>query len=91
MQPNLKFSLLSCVLMSVASAAAAQSQQDSIDADIVAAQVRTQGYECKMPDSVIADPNASTPDEKVWILTCEDAKYRVRLVPDMAADIEQIN
>ncbi len=26
----------------------------------------------------------------VWILTCEDATYRVRLDPDMAAKVERI-
>ncbi len=26
----------------------------------------------------------------VWILECENATYRVKLVPDMAATIEQI-
>ncbi|WP_281397150.1 hypothetical protein [Kaustia mangrovi] len=29
--------------------------------------------------------------EVVWILTCEDHTYRVRLRPDMAALIEQVD
>ncbi len=89
MHPNLKFRLLFCALISVVSVTTAYSQEDPTN--IVAAQVREQGYQCKTPKSAVADPDDSTPDEKVWILTCEDASYRVRLVPDMAADIEQIN
>jgi hypothetical protein len=37
------------------------------------------------------DPRASKPDEQVWLLTCTNARYRVRLVPDMAAAVEQIH
>jgi hypothetical protein len=34
---------------------------------------------------------ASKPDEDVSVLQCEDASYRVRLIPDMAAKIERID
>ena len=33
----------------------------------------------------------SKPDEAVWVVQCEDAKYRVRLVPDLAAKVERID
>ena len=56
---------------------------------ILAAQVRSQGYLCDSPQSARQDVAASRPDEAVWILICEDATYKVHLVPDMAAHIEQ--
>ncbi len=43
------------------------------------------------PQSADQDMQASKPDEAVWIIRCEDATYRVRLVPDMAAAVERID
>ena len=59
--------------------------------DIVAAQIRAQGYKCDSPQSAEQDAQASKPDEAVWVLQCEGASYRVRLVPDMAAKVERID
>ncbi|MBA5776161.1 hypothetical protein H2509_03380 [Stappia sp. F7233] len=59
--------------------------------DLIAAQVREQGHTCEAPKSAERDESQSGPDSEVWTLECENASYRVRLVPDMAADIEQIN
>lgn len=59
--------------------------------DIVAAHIRSQGYVCRAPQSARRDPKASRPDEQVWLLTCTNARYRVRLVPDMSAAVEQIH
>ena len=56
---------------------------------LVATQVREQGYECTDPVSAQRDGEAD--DDAVWILTCANGSYRVRLVPDQAAKIEQIN
>jgi hypothetical protein len=58
--------------------------------DIIAAQVRSQGFECKTPQSAEADKPDSHPDGEAWILKCDNATYRVKLIPDMAADIEKI-
>jgi len=58
--------------------------------DDIAAQIREQGYDCDQPQSATRDVEASKPDEAVWLLTCEDASYRVRLIPDMAAQVERI-
>jgi hypothetical protein len=65
---------------------AVKAQEDP--KDIVAVQVRSQGHECKSPQSAEMDQAASIPDEPVWILKCENATYRVRMKPDMAAVIE---
>ena len=51
--------------------------------DVIAAHVRLQGYKCDAPKSAQRDAKASSPDEAVWLITCENARYRVHLVPDM--------
>lgn len=68
---------------------AASAQEDPTN--IIADQIRAQGYECDSPQSAQRDLQASRPDEAVWILQCESGSYRVRLVPDMAARVEQID
>ena len=59
-------------------------------AEDIAAQVRTQGYPCEGSASALKIVKQSWPDEPVWILTCTNATYRVRLIPDMAARIERV-
>jgi hypothetical protein len=59
--------------------------------NVLAAQLRDQGYACNQPQSAERDVQASTPDEAVWIVQCENDKYRVRLVPDMAAKVERLD
>ena len=59
--------------------------------DDIAAQIRAQGYACDQPQSATRDAQASRPDEEVWLLRCEGANYRVRLIPDMAAQVERID
>ena len=56
----------------------------------IAAQVRTQGYPCEGDASALKLTRQSWPDEPLWILTCTNATYRVRLIPDMAARIERV-
>ena len=58
--------------------------------EIIAAQIRDQGYTCDKPKSAERDRAASKPDSAVWILHCESESYRVQLVPDMAAKVERI-
>lgn len=60
--------------------------QDADAAALVATQVREQGFACADPATATRDPNADS--DVVWTLTCADATYRVRLVPDQAAQIE---
>ena len=68
--------------------AQAQPADDEVPPDIIAVQIRKQGYECTNPSKAKRDPEASKPDLPVWILTCENATYRVRLVGNMADHIE---
>ncbi|HMB47883.1 MAG TPA: hypothetical protein VKN63_06360 [Afifellaceae bacterium] len=59
-------------------------------AEIIAAQIRRQGLSCENPQDAQRDAEASKPDEAVWVLHCDNASYRVRLIPDMAAHVERI-
>jgi hypothetical protein len=59
--------------------------------NIIAAQIRRQGHECKQPKNARHEEKESKPNETVWILECENATYRVTLVPDMAAHVEKID
>ena len=58
-------------------------------ADIIAAQIRDQGYACAK--ALSADREQSELGDAVWILKCDDATYRVKLIPDMAAKVERLN
>ena len=64
---------------------------DEMPKEIIAAHIRMQGFTCDKPISAERDRAASKPNEAVWHLKCEDQNYRVRLVPDMAADVRPID
>jgi hypothetical protein len=65
--------------------------QEMPDSKIIADQVRDQGYACNKSLTVERDPTYSRPDEPAWILKCDNATYRVRLVPGMAANVERLD
>ena len=60
-------------------------------ADDIAAQVRAQGYRCDQPVTAKRDVKLSKPDSAVWILKCNKVTFRVRLDPDMAAQVKKLN
>ena len=66
------------------SAAADDLTQAATD---VADQVRSQGFACTDPVSAKRDEAASKPDLPVYVLTCANASYRVKVIPDQAAVI----
>jgi hypothetical protein len=66
------------------------AEPDTVAAEIVAAQIRAQGYACTRPVAAVRDQAASQPNATVWVLSCGNARYRVRLVPDMAAQVTQL-
>jgi len=86
--PGLLAGLLTTLWLSTQLAIAEDEQSPKDD---IAAQIRAQGYACDQPQSATRDVQASKPDEEVWLLRCEGASYRVRLIPDMAARVERIN
>lgn len=59
--------------------------------DVVAAQLRAQGYVCESPKEATRDKKNSRPDEIAWIVECRNATYRVRLIPHMAARVELLD
>ena len=61
---------------------------EEMPAEIIAAQIRDQGYACDKALSAKRDGERS--DDAVWILKCQNATYRVRLIPDMAAKVEPL-
>jgi hypothetical protein len=83
--------LLLTGMVTVAGGAAVVASAQEDPTNIVADQIRAQGYQCDSPQSATRDAQASKPDEAVWILQCESGSYRVRLIPDMAAKVEKID
>jgi hypothetical protein len=61
-----------------------------VSKDIIAVQIRKQGFKCETPQSAERDPTSGNPDDQLWILKCEDASYRVHLIPDMGAEVEKL-
>jgi hypothetical protein len=68
----------------------AAAQDQSVELRIVAGRIRSQGYVCKNPSSVERVEAESMPNEPVYVLTCDGISYRVRLVPDQAAEVSEI-
>lgn len=75
----------------VPSAALAGATGGDDPKNVIAAQIRDQGFQCDDPQSATQDMQDSKPDEAVWVLQCETTRYRVRLVPDMAAKVERLD
>jgi hypothetical protein len=66
-----------------------QAGAAEVPKEIIAVQIRKQGYPCPNPKS--ADHAGETPlDDARWILHCEGVSYRVTLVPNMAAKVERL-
>jgi hypothetical protein len=59
-------------------------------ADTVADAVRDRGHPCAQVLAAERDEAASRADEAVWILTCSDARYRVRFPGDTAPQVERL-
>lgn len=58
--------------------------------EVLAAQIRAQGYRCEPPLHAKRDARRSKPDRAVWILKCGKSTFRIRLDPDMAARVERL-
>ncbi|WP_290997311.1 hypothetical protein [Hyphomicrobium sp.] len=65
--------------------------QAAEEAAVIAAQIRKQGFVCDRPLRAEAERERSKPNEAVWVLKCQNATYRVRLIPKRAADVERID
>jgi hypothetical protein len=62
---------------------------EQMPAEIIAVQIREQGYACDK--ALSAKREHPELDAAVWILKCDNASYRVRLIPDMAAKVERLD
>jgi hypothetical protein len=71
-------------------AAVSPSAAQDTPANIISDQIRRQGFACEEPRHAERDEQASRPNGAVWTLSCGNAKYRVTLIPDMAANVELI-
>lgn len=69
--------------------AAAQGAPETVQ-DMLAAQIRSQGYTCDKALGAAKDTKRSAPDHAVWVLRCSNANYRVSRAPDMAARVEPL-
>jgi hypothetical protein len=56
--------------------------------DIVASQLRRQGFPCTSPKPAVPERQESSPNAAVWRLRCDEGTYRVTLVPNLAARVE---
>jgi hypothetical protein len=63
--------------------------QSESPTDVIAAQLRRQGVPCTSPQPAVRDRKRSTPNEAVWTVRCDEASYRVTLVPNLAAKVER--
>ncbi len=81
--------LVAAALLSSVGVARSQNAQPITPPEVLADQLRSQGYPCDR--ALSSQRDASTQDESVWILRCSNGTYRVRLIPDMAAKVEKID
>jgi hypothetical protein len=74
-----------------ASAASAEAERTLDTAKVIAVQLHKQGVVCTMPRSATRDTKLSKPNAAVWIVLCEEASYRVKLIPRRQASIVAIS
>ena len=58
--------------------------------NMLAAQIRTQGFACNKPLRATRDTKLSRPNYAVWVLKCTNAIYRIGRYPNLAAKVEEI-
>jgi hypothetical protein len=58
--------------------------------DLLASELRDQGFACDHPDKARLDQKATKPNETVWYVDCKGVSYRMTVVPDLAAKIEKV-
>lgn len=79
------------VLVAIGVTATGGASAEEATKDLLAAQIRDQGYQCNKPVSAQRDLSRSKPDQAVWVLKCTTGAYRLRLIPDMAAHVERLD
>jgi hypothetical protein len=81
-----------CVLpaISIAFLVNSPSLAEEAPEDVLAATVRQHGHACDKPSGAKPDPQDTSPDEKAWILHCEDGDFRVKFTGDTGATVEPL-
>jgi hypothetical protein len=79
------------VLFALFNDSAAAQRPRETPPDILAVQLRSQGFACDKPKSAERDAELSRPDQAVWVLKCENVTYRMRLTPGMPAKVERLD
>ncbi len=82
--------VLGCIVISGSLTGTLSPSHSQAPADDVAAQIRSQGYQCDQPVTAKRNVRLSKPDSFVWTLKCRNATYRVRLDPDMTAHVVKL-
>lgn len=79
------FAVLVCSMMALPKPSLAETPRN-----MLAAQIRLQGFVCDKALDARQDSKRSRPDHPVWVLTCSNASYRISRAPDMAAKVEPL-
>ncbi len=86
-----------CILL-FAATAVLQLRPTPLSADqledtarIIEAQLHKQGVACTMAQRAMRDAIKSVPHEAVWIVRCDEATYRVKLIPRRKAFITPLS
>ncbi len=74
----------------IALISSAQAEPET-PAEIIAVQIRKQGYKCGKAEKAERDVEASKPNVPVWILTCDNARYRVHVLGNLADKVERLD
>ncbi len=74
----------------IALTSCAHAQQEKA-AEIIAVQIRKQGYTCGKAEGAERDVEASKPNVPVWILKCDNARYRVHVLGSLADKVERLD
>ena len=94
MHRNVPFAVLVLGLVfgagDIALISSAQAEPET-PAEIIAVQIRKQGYTCGKAESAERDIEASKPNVPVWILTCDNARYRVHVLGALADKVERLD
>ncbi len=86
---SLTVRVISLFIAALSPVARAQVSADAVA--IVANYVRVQGLRCEKPSAVERDSSLSKPGLPVWILTCDEHRYRVELIPHKQARVTPLD
>ncbi|GKQ50182.1 hypothetical protein [Bradyrhizobium sp. Ce-3] len=86
----MRFAGLAFAVLFTSGLAASDARTEESLQDLLAIQLRAQGYACDKPLKAERDDKLSKPDNEAWTLTCSNATYRVSRVPDLAAKVEKV-